>query len=317
MKRRDCAILIAALVSISSATSLGQSFNVVQLQGAVSPIVGSGATSYGGDGGVALFAGLSAPTSVAIDVQGDLYIADTGNHVIRKVDAETGIISTVAGTGVGGFSEEEGLATEVQLSEPEYVAVAENGDLYISDTGNGRLRKVSAETGLISTVYGTPELIPGDIAIDNLNGLVYFTDRITRSRREVNSVQRILPSGDVAPFLERRSLKDNIAVDLVGNLFARYGDYPSAIALFGKNSGAEDSIFVKVDGRISAFAVTSDSDVYYTKRLDYLLRWGVFRYGAIGLGSGFQEVGEEQIGGLPLRKYLRSNRRPIGQCHLC
>ena len=198
-------VLVLALTSVGFGEVCAQSFNVVQKQGVTVPIAGSAAASYTGDGGAALFAGLNAPISVAIDGEGNLYIADTGNHVIRRVEAETGIISTVAGTGVGGFSAEDGLAIEVQLNGPQFVGVAENGDLYISDTGNHRLRKVSAESGLISTVYGTPELIPGDIAIDNLNGIVYFTDREERYPSLLKSVMRVLPSGDVAPFFEGSS----------------------------------------------------------------------------------------------------------------
>ena len=195
-------VLILSLPLAGFGEVCAQSFNVVQKQGVTGIIAGSGAASYTGDGGKALFAGLNAPTGIAIDGEGNLYIADTGNHVIRKVDAKTGIISTVAGTGVGGFSTENGLAIEVQLNAPEYVGVAENGDLYISDTGNHRLRKVSAESGMISTIYGTPELIPGDIAVDNLNGIVYFINRHERDQAEVF---RIFPSGNIAPFLERAS----------------------------------------------------------------------------------------------------------------
>ena len=282
--------LVLSLTSVGFGEVSAQSFNVVQKQDVTVPIAGSGAASYTGDGGAALFAGLNAPTSVAIDGEGNLYIADTGNHVIRRVEAETGIISTVAGTGVGGFSAENGPAIEVQLNGPEYVGVAENGDLYISDTGNHRLRKVSAESGLISTVYGTPELIPGDIAIDNLNGIVYFTDREERGVY-VKSVMRVLPSGDVAPFIEASGVKNDIAVDRLGDVFLV--NYRS-IVRYDRNSAIEDSLFVRSPYEISAIAVTSESDVYYIR--GYQLAWRIFRYGTIDLGSGFQDVGEVQIG---------------------
>ncbi len=276
-----------------------QSFNVVQKQGVALPIAGSGAKSYTGDGSAALFAGLNAPTGIAIDEEGNLYIADTGNHVIRKVDAKTGIISTVAGTGVGGFSTENGLAIEVQLNAPEYVGVAKNGDLYISDTGNHRLRKVSTESGMISTVYGTPEFIPGDIASDNLNGIVYFTNRRSITVRNLKSIMRILPSGDIAPFIEGRrrgsDYIDALDVDLLGNVFLLTGLDRDLIIRYDRNSATEDSIFVRTSSS-STFAVTSKSDIYYTKWL-YSTGPRVYRYGVIDLGSGFRDVGEEWIGG--------------------
>ena len=286
--------LVLALTSVGFGEVCAQSFNVVQKQDLTVPIAGSGAASFTGDGGAALFAGLNAPTSVAIDGEGNLYIADTGNHVIRRVEAETGIISTVAGTGIGGFSAENGLAVEVQLNGPEYVGVAENGDLYISDVGNHRLRKVSAESGWISTVYGTPELIPGDIAIDNLNGIVYFTDR-KRGSTDLKSVMRVLPSGDVAPFIKNPDVSNNyqnsIAVDRLGDVFLLYyQNSVSKIARFGRNSAIEDSLFVSRQYIISTITVTSESDLYFNAHGD------VRRYGAIDLGSGFQDVGEERIG---------------------
>ena len=292
-------VLIFSLTLVGLGEVCAQSFNVVQKQGVTGTIAGSGAASYTGDGGTALFAGLNSPTGIAIDGEGNLYIADTGNHVIRKVDATTGIISTVAGTGVGGFSTENGLATEVQLNAPESVGVAENGDLYISDTGNHRLRKVSAESGMISTVHGTPELTPGDIAIDNLNGIVYFTDRDEKNPISVLiSIMRIFPSGDIAPFLANIRGYDALDVDLLGNVFlfayVGYGYPSSGIVRYDKNSATIDSVFVRSSSVISALAVTSKSDIYYTD--DHFGLLGVSRYGVIDLGSGFRDVGKEEIG---------------------
>lgn len=288
-------VLILSLPLAGFGEVCAQSFNVVQKQGVTGTIAGSGAASYTGDGGKALFAGLNAPTGIAIDGEGNLYIADTGNHVIRKVDAKTGIISTVAGTGVGGFSTEDGLAVEVQLNAPESVGVAENGDLYISDTGNHRLRKVSAESGMISTIYGTPELTPGDIAVDNLNGIVYFINRHERDQAEVF---RIFPSGNIAPFLERARMSNALDVDLLGNVFlfasVGYGYPSSGIVRYDRNSATIDSVFVRSRYTISALAVTSESDIYYTDNHFGLL--GVSRYGVVDLGSGFRDVGKEEIG---------------------
>ena len=115
----------------------------------------AGTTRFGGDGGAATSATLNSPYGVAVDSSGNLYIADRDNHCIRKVDATTGNISTVAGTGTRGFSGDGGGATVARLWSPSGVALDGSGNLYIADTSNYRVRKVDAMTGNISTVAGT------------------------------------------------------------------------------------------------------------------------------------------------------------------
>ncbi|HMD71455.1 MAG TPA: IPT/TIG domain-containing protein, partial [Bryobacteraceae bacterium] len=111
---------------------------------------GSGAA---GDGGLARAAHLNTPTACATDASGNLYIADTGNHRIRKV-TQAGIISTVAGTGLAGASGDEGPATNAALDSPLGVAVDGNGNVFINDTGNNRIRMVTAD-GVIHGTAGT------------------------------------------------------------------------------------------------------------------------------------------------------------------
>ena len=108
-----------------------------------------------GDGGAATAAQLRTAWSVALDGSGNLYIVDTENHRIRKVDASTGNISTVAGRGIAGVGGDGGPATAAWLYSPVGVAVDGSGNLYIADTNNQRVRKVDASTGGISTVAGT------------------------------------------------------------------------------------------------------------------------------------------------------------------
>jgi sugar lactone lactonase YvrE len=126
--------------------------------GVISTMAGTGTPGFSGDGGAATSAQLLHPAAVTVDPTGDLYIADTGNHRIRKVEASTGTITTVAGTGVGGLSGDGGAATAAQLANPQGVALDLMGDLLIADTGNGRVRKVDLSTGMIQTfaVVTTP-----------------------------------------------------------------------------------------------------------------------------------------------------------------
>ncbi len=110
---------------------------------------------YSGNGGAATSAQLSKPEGLALDGAGDLYIADTGNQVIRMVSAANGLISAVAGTGVPGFNGDNILATNAELNGPWSVGLGADGTLYIADTANQRVRIVSVSTGVITTVAGT------------------------------------------------------------------------------------------------------------------------------------------------------------------
>jgi sugar lactone lactonase YvrE len=122
--------------------------------GGSSPSSCSGSSDAVGDGCLATSAVLS-PESVAIDGAGNLYIADGGNERIREVTAATGVITTIAGTGTGGYNGDNIAATTAEISGPYEIAVDGLGNVFISDTGNHRIREVSAATGIITTVAGT------------------------------------------------------------------------------------------------------------------------------------------------------------------
>jgi hypothetical protein len=131
-------------------------------QGQVTAVAGDGVAGYSGDGKLASFAELNEPTGLAVDSPGNLYIADSANNVIRRVDAKTGIITTVAGDyaadkasdGLGGFSGDGGPATSARLDAPQGVAVDGAGDLFIADTFNNAIREVTP-AGVISTVVNS------------------------------------------------------------------------------------------------------------------------------------------------------------------
>ena len=91
---------------------------------------------------------------VAVDSNGNIYIADTYNNRIRKVNSTTGIITTIAGNGTGGYSGDGGIATNATLYHPFGVAVDSNGNIYIADHNNNRIRKVNSTTGIITTIAG-------------------------------------------------------------------------------------------------------------------------------------------------------------------
>jgi sugar lactone lactonase YvrE len=121
--------------------------------GVITTVAGDGIAGYGGDGGQATSARLDFPDGVAVDPHGDLFIADTLNNRVREV-SPSGVITTVAGNGIAGYSGDGGQATSAELDNPTGVAVGPEGVLYIADEANERVREVHAN-GLITTVAGT------------------------------------------------------------------------------------------------------------------------------------------------------------------
>jgi sugar lactone lactonase YvrE len=162
--------------------------NVINSSSAI--VAGNGTPSLSGDGGQAAQAQLGNPYAVAVDSMSDLFIADNQNAVIRKV-GPTGIITTVAGNGVAGYSGDGGSATAAELNDPRGVAVAPNGDIYISDTGNQRVRRVDHSTGLISTVVASLHS-PRSVAVD-ATGNLYIADTGANLVYVVNSSGAVIP----------------------------------------------------------------------------------------------------------------------------
>ena len=127
----------------------------IRADGYIFTYAGNGKKDFSGDQGPAAEASLSSPYEVRFDSKGDLFIADTGNHAIRKVDMKTGIIKTIAGTGFGRYSGDGDLATVAHLKRPSSIQFGPDGCLYICDMGNHAIRKVDLQTGIITTVAGT------------------------------------------------------------------------------------------------------------------------------------------------------------------
>jgi streptogramin lyase len=123
-------------------------------------VAGNGQRGYSGDGGPATEAALAAPHEIVFDKNGDLYIAERDNHVIRKVDMKTGIISTVAGTGRAGFGGDGGPGVAALLNQPHSIFLDRDGTLLICDIGNHRIRRLNLETGILTTWAGTGETRP-------------------------------------------------------------------------------------------------------------------------------------------------------------
>jgi len=212
--------------------------------GNISVVAGTGTSGNGAVGGQATETALSRPSGVAIDKSGDIFIADTDNGIIRKVAAQTGVITTIAGPGVSSTLGDGGPATSAYIGIADGIAFDKAGNLYIADTGTSRIRMIAANTGIISTVAGggtagqlgdgglaTAAYIwsPEDIALDGANNL-YILDAGNERIRNVNASTGIITTiagngtfgatgdGGLATAAEI-NVQQGIAVDGSGNVY--------------------------------------------------------------------------------------------------
>ncbi len=152
--------------------SSGNSVLKLDANGILTRVAGTGRYGYSGDGGSALSSQLAWPAGLALDGSGNLFIAENAAHRIRKVSPK-GIITTVAGSGIAGNSGDDGPATSAQLNWPTGLALDASGSLYIADTANHRVRRVSAG-GIITTVVADLRQAEG-VAVDG-SGNLYISD---------------------------------------------------------------------------------------------------------------------------------------------
>ena len=149
----------------------------IDSQGVITTFAGTGKRGYAGDGRAATTALLAFPQQVVADGEGNVYVADSGNDRIRRIDTQ-GMISTFAGTGTAGSGGDGGLATEAQLQSPTGLTVDGEGNVYVADSGNDRIRRIDTQ-GLITTLVPGPWGVPqygSDVAVDR-KGNLYISAR--------------------------------------------------------------------------------------------------------------------------------------------
>lgn len=180
--------------------------------GIITTIAGNGIVGYDGTPQLAVNATLTQPGGVALDGAGNLYIADTGNNVVRKITASTSVITTVAGNGTAGYGGDGLAATSstVELNAPQSITIDASGNLYIADTVNNCIRRVDATTGIITTVAGNGTA-PGGYGGDSLSA--------TSSQTKLNLPDAVAfdPQGNmyIADSLNYRVRKVNISTGII------------------------------------------------------------------------------------------------------
>lgn len=234
-------------------------------------------------------------TGMATDRSGNVFIADTANNAVREVSSSTGIITTLAGNGLIGFSGDGGPATSATLFYPRDVAVDNTGDVYIMDSGNCVIRKITAATGVISTVAGTPPDSSGNYHCD------FSGDGGLATSAELYPIDLSTPAGGVA-------------VDSSGNLFiADTGngvirEVLASTGIITTVAGNANSVFVGTgDGGAATsatlfepYGVTVDEagNIFIADTYDYVIRevmavnGNIYTVaGSLGLGQGFSGDG--------------------------
>ena len=216
----------------------------VDTTGIITTIAGTGTQGFSGDNGPATAAALDSPQGLALDTADNLYLADTHNHRIRRLNLSTGIITTIAGTGTPGFSGDNGPATTAQLNLPTALALDNANNLYLADTANHRIRRIDSTTGIITTIAGTgTQAFSGDngpainAAIDSPTGLafdsannLYLADTHNHRIRRIDATTGIITtiagtgtpgfSGDTtAASSATLALPHGLTIDPAGNLY--------------------------------------------------------------------------------------------------
>jgi len=155
-----CGVYRAADGSVYVCDTLNHRIRRISSDGKIKTIAGTGERGWSGDNGPATAAKLNEPYEVRLDANGNVYWVERLSHSVRKLDAKSGNVTTIAGTGTPGSSGDGKPATEAQLNDPHSIVFDKNGDLFIADVKNHRIRKVDMKTGIISTFSGTGERLP-------------------------------------------------------------------------------------------------------------------------------------------------------------
>ncbi len=241
--------------------------------GTITTIAGTGVAGFSGDGSSATSAQINYPNDTEVDGAGNVYFVDAGNQRVRKISS-VGTITTVAGTGVAGFSGDGSAATSAQLNGPSGIAIDGSGNLYIVEKFNNRLRKVNP-SGIITTIAGTGVAgfsgdgglatsatidYPRRVAIAE-NGIIYFCDgsnyriRIIQSTLGISSLSDNYNSLSVYPNPSTGLINIKVDTKLLGSIYTVY-DNTGKVVLSGKIDNENSAIELgNLSGGIYFFSI--------------------------------------------------------------
>ncbi len=296
----------------------------IAANGAITTLAGAPTVDFDGDGGRATSAHLRYPNKVAVDTLGNLYVTDTGNNRIRKVSPE-GIITTVAGVGSAGLSGDGGQAALAELKSPSGVAVDAGRNVFIADTGNARVRRVSSD-GIISTIVGTGSCCVGDLGdggpatsaqLNGPMGLAVTTGgTLYVADSGNNRIRKLTPDGTITTVAGPAILSrpGDVALDSFGNIYIAdssnfqirrvtpAGVMSTVAGLFSNGSGgfagdggpATAARFAYIDG----IAIDAAGDIYAADGLNWRIR-KISRDGTVNTVVGNGLPGFSGDGGTP------------------
>jgi len=252
----------------------------IDTNGIITTIAGGNHIGYSGDEGPATAAQLDHPNSVEVDSSGDIYIADTRNHCIRKIDTATGIINTIAGNGSAGYFGDGGPATAAKLNYPSDVAVDSSGNIYVADGQNNVVRKIDAITGKINTIAGNGIAgysgdggnaksatlnYPTKVEIDG-KGNIYIVLPLNSMIRKIDTngiISTVAVHSSAGPFFY-----EDVAADSEGDLYMSDNNHQITKLLFGRtisgNVGVEGATISYTEG-IEKTVITDDTGAYSFK----------------------------------------------------
>lgn len=245
-------LAIDAAGNLYIADSGNNAIRKIDTNGNISTVAGGNGSGNSGDGGLATQAKLNQPFGVAVDAAGNVYIADTDNHEIRKIDVSTGMISDVAGiSGSFGYTGDGGAATSAKINTPYGVAVDPHGDLYIADTNNNVIRMVDTE-GTIHTIAGN-----GTSGLSGDNGLP--------TSAELNHPRYVAVDAVGTVYISDTFNNEVRVIDGTGNIKAFAGNGTSGTTVEGLAASATNI------GTPGGIALDPQGNVYFSNEGDSII----------------------------------------------
>ena len=246
--------------NIFIADSSGGLIREVNANGIITTVAGNGSGGFSGDGGAATNASLSSPEAVGLDASGNVFIADSANVRIRKVDTN-GVITTVAGNGIPGYSGDGGAATNASLYAPEGVAVDPFGNLYVSEYGNNRIRQIGTN-GIITTVAGNGPTYPATGSYSGDGGAATNASLYSPQRISIDASGNLLIADQHNGCIRRVALGGNPMLTLNNLTTNNAGNYDVIITSpYGSVVSSNVSLTVLVPPSITGILPNTDGSL--------------------------------------------------------